>query len=231
MSENALVVPSAGGKYQNPDVIRKIAQSSKWSPRIQVCGSMTTQVKEGKIAMGRFGAVSGQNITDLGTKIVALLCSWRSKALTYSPEFKVFYNPESEEYLQICEAALAGGQNNPNQVGPEFLLWLPEWSMFAEFYHGNTTLRNESEVVLDIYDKQTQAGQWLPVEFKIDLAKKKKSNQSWHTSRCSLYDGQIPQDKFPDAESFATVLERFNNPKEDKSEKVDSTAGSNSDRD
>lgn len=221
-----LMVPQAQSKYATPAVTQQFSQASSFLPRIQVSSGMSAIVTDSKIGVGRIAFVDGQNVIDFGLKAVALILAWRPKALRYEEGSAVAaYNPESPLFIEIRDSALLGGTNNPNQFGPEFLLWFPEHGRLASFFHGNITLRNEAPIGLGIFQKQCNESKWVPTIFEIDLIKSKKTGKQWHTTRISEYNSPIPEDKMPDMSVVGPEIEKFNNPKEgDPKEKAEETS-------
>lgn len=216
LSVNAPQVPMTAGKYATPAVASGIATGRKFLPQIRVMGSNTNVVKEGKYTgIGTFAFVTdaGQKFENAGDTLVALILSWRPRALCYGPYANSF-NPESDVFKNIAAGAAKGGQNNKNSVGPEFLLWVFDHGLFAEFYHGSISLSMEGDIGIGIFNKQVEAKAWKPVQFKIELARKKAQNQVWHTSRITEYEGVVAPEKFPNFEEMTQIKERFDNPKE-----------------
>lgn len=219
MSEqNALIIPSQQSKYVSTEVVKELSKGGGWLPRIQVTSGMSQVVTDGKIGVGRIASISGKNCTDYGLRLVAFILSWRPKVARYSPETTIVYNPENPLFKDIRDRALEGGQNNPNQFGPEFLVWLPEQKSLETFFHGSTSLRNEGNVGIGVFNKQAQEQRWVPVVFEIDLIKSKKNGKQWHITRISEYAGTVPDDKLPPMLEVAEQLEKFNNPKDDEKE-------------
>lgn len=221
-----LTVPQAQSKYATPAVTQQFSQGSSFLPRIQVSSGMSAIVTDGKINVGRIAFVDGKNVIDFGLKAVALILAWRPKAVRYEDNSAtVAYNPDSPLFSEIRDDALQGGQNNPNNFGPEFLVWFPEHGRLAGFFHGNTTLRNEAPLGLGIFQKQCEESRWVPVIFEIDLIKSKKSGKQWHTTRISEYNSPIPEDKMPNMDIIGPEIEKFNNPREDEQkEKADDSS-------
>lgn len=224
-----LVVPSGQSKYMSPEVVTDFGKGGGFLPRIQVAGGNSAIVKEKKIGIGEIALVQNKNVTSLGTQAVALILGWRPKALRYGGgSAEAVYNPQAPLFVQIRDGALAGGQNNPNQFGPEFLLWFTEHKQLALFFHGNITLRNEGTVAIGYFQEQQTAKSWIPVQFTIDYIDLKKKNQSWHTTRITKYASTVPADSFPPADLMNKEIEKFNNPKEDVKEQAE--GGSSDDR-
>jgi hypothetical protein len=203
-------------KFSTPEVVKEMATGRAFTPQIRVIGSNNNIVKEGKYTgVGTFALVegAGTKYTNYGTELVSLIVAWRPRAICYGP-YSTSFNPKNEEYQKILTGYRAGGANNKNAVGPEFLIWLCDHGHYAEFFHGGISLETEGALAVGIFDEQKAKKAWIPVSFKIDLAKKKASNQMWHTSRCTRYTSEVPASKFPNLQELAVIRERFNNPKE-----------------
>lgn len=228
MSENALVVPMATSKFVSTEVEKEFeTKTFNFWPRIQVAGSNSGIVKEGKIGLGRIAIVAGEEIIDAGTQMNAFLLAWRPKAMRYKGNAVelIAYDPKGPVFDDIRSGALAGGQNNPNQFGTEFFLWLPDYNKVAAFFHGTTTLRNEAPLGITIFKRQAAEQKWIPVKFTIELAKKKATTYSWHTTRIAELNQDVAAEKSPNMENIGKDVNTFNNPSEDKKEKAENEAG------
>lgn len=222
-------VPTVASKYSTPEVAKSVATNRAFLPQIRVMGSNTGAVKNGTYPhMGTFALVegAGTKFTNYGKELTALLVSWRPRAICYRPTYMNSFNPQSDIYKTIVKGQQAGGPNNPNAVGPEFLIWIFEHGVFAEFFHGNASLSNEGAIGIGIFEEQNQKQGWIPVSFKCELAVKKAANQSWHTSRLSRYTSEISPEKFPPIDELVEIRERFNNPKEANVETAETDAAS-----
>lgn len=71
------IVPS---KFADDKVFAGMS-SGGFLGRLQLFGSNSDAAKEGKIAMGNYGLVSGKDIEDLGKEVNVIILSWRPKAL------------------------------------------------------------------------------------------------------------------------------------------------------
>lgn len=119
-----------------------VSSNLTFLPRIQLYGSSSTIVKQGKFPMGHFGLIrSKDNIEDLGDSFNALLCSGRAKALRIDGDNIItIYEHVSDEFKKIqAESAI---KDSGCMYGPEFLLWVPKATSFATYFLCNPTGRN-----------------------------------------------------------------------------------------
>lgn len=220
-----MMIPSGQSKFVSTQIEKDLATGGGWDPRIQVTAGTSKVVTSGQIGVGKIAMTAGKTLTDCGKQLVGFLLAWRPKVAQYEPDLKILYNPENAEFQSIRERAEQGGANNPNQFGPEFYLWLPDYDCVATFYHGSTTLRNEGPVGIGIFNKQAQEQKWIPVLFEIDVING-KNKKTWHTTRITEYTSEIPANKYPNMANLEAKIEKFNNPIEDKpKEKATSDGG------
>lgn len=181
-----------------------ISSSSEFLPRFQLFGSNSDACKEGKIGIGHYGLVNGEEIVDLGKEIDVLLVTWRPKALEISDDgVLAVHDTKHHDFARIKKTA--GQPNSGCMFGPEFLLYVPSQEKFATFFAGSKTSRKKAPTI------RTMLGG--AATFKAELIKTKKF--SWHgpvVTPCST-----PLDLPPD-EDINFEIERFVNPPEPKIE-------------
>lgn len=194
-----------------------VAAATKFLPRLQLFGSNSGEVKEGKILMGHFGVVTmkGQPIIDLTDTVDVLVVVWRPKALDMSEETVIScFDVSNDLFREI--AAKSDDSDSGCMFGPEFLVWIPSIEKFATFFCGSKTARRESVNI------KTLCGR--AATFKSHLIKKGKF--AWHGPRA--FECNTPFTSPPHEELMERVDE-FNNPPNKIEEKVEPVS-SGSDR-
>ena len=129
-----------------------IVASGDYLGRLQLFGAKSNAVAQGDIPMGHYGLVKDDVITDLGDEIDIIIIGWRPKALdTSGDDLIIDHDAKSDIFAEIKERS--GVKDSGCMYGPEFLIWLPEQSVFATFYMGNKTARREAKKVLPLVGK------------------------------------------------------------------------------
>jgi hypothetical protein len=210
-------------KYATPSAAEQITKVGDWVPYIQVMQSTSNECKESGFPIGHFALCKNRQKTDIGKSLVAMIISWRPKAMQYSPDVVSFYDPNSEAFKKIEIESMV--PNSSKGYGPELLLWLPDvdGGLFVTLFLGNPTGRVEAPNFLAAYNK----GQ-LTCRVSAELIKDKKQNRSWHGCRYSLYE--IPITNMPQRDRLNKVLEAFNNPKESEREPAEAAESADSGR-
>jgi hypothetical protein len=122
------------------DKLDKSVFGSTYLPRIQLCGSSSDMVKEGKIGVGRFALITGSELTDLGPETHIAVFMWRPKAMDFGT-MVTSHDVSSKTFIDIrSRSAVADSKCN---YGPEFLCYHPQHG-FCTFFCGSTTLRKEA---------------------------------------------------------------------------------------
>lgn len=219
MSES-LAIPGAGGvaKYASDDAFDEIAKASDFLPRFQLYGSNSKPCQEGKISVGHYGYVVGEDIKDCGKEVRCYPLSYRLKAMRIiGDKVEVFFNPAHPEFAKI--KAESGERDTGSLCGPEFLLWLPELGVFVTFFMANKTMRREAPNVRNFCPKKADPEKGIEAEPSKPMTLKstliKKGAYAWHgpvTTGCS-----IPLAS-PKEAALLRELERFNNPPEKQEE-------------
>jgi len=93
--------------------------------RVQLFGSNSDKCKEGKIGMGHFGIVSGDNLEDIGSKFNCIPLALRPKAIHFGEEEIItLYDPNDPEFIRFRKEGDKGGLDNDYVWGVEFLLYI-----------------------------------------------------------------------------------------------------------
>lgn len=182
--------------------------STGYLPRIQLMGSSSTAVKEGKFAMGNFALVDGKNLIDLTKEFVAVVLSWRPKAMMFTEQIISYYNPSTDAFKDI--QAKADAKIQGYGWGPEFLLWLPEHKRLATYFLANPTGRREAPNIKS-HMHRTCA---------IESILIKTAKYTWHGPRTKDYNLDVVM---PESGVVAPELEKFNNPPETEVEAAETT--------
>lgn len=132
----------------------QIARSSDFLPRIKVADSNCLEVKQGKVPVGNWMLVLGQdNVKDLGKEITAIVHDWRSLALATAGDVVTAssYNQKSPLFLQIAKRSEV--KNSGCMYGPQFLVWLPDEKLLVTWFACSKTARNESSKMKGQFNK------------------------------------------------------------------------------
>jgi hypothetical protein len=197
-------------KYATADALKALSGSTSFLPYVQLMGSTSAAVKEGKFPMGHFALSRAKDsLEDLGDNFVCIIISWRPKAMQYKPEVLSLYNPENSVFKEIEGKAKQPGDTGCG-VGPELLLWLPEQQALATFFLGNATGRQEAPNFLTFLGKAATV--------KSHLIKGKK--HTWHGPQVDRCNVEFPA---PDWAELADRINGFNNPPDTELEAAEPT--------
>lgn len=183
----------------NLDVFKDVSTSSAFIPYIQLMGTSSELVKEGKFPIGHFDLVQDKQHNDLSDNFIALIVAWRPKAMSWTGEDVVsVFDPKDPMFQEI--KALA---DTPNVMGygygPEYLFWLPEQKKFATYFLANPTGRREAT------NFHVLLGAVARVKSRLIKGKK----YTWHGPQVAAYSGDI---ELPDFAANAGIIDAFKNP-------------------
>jgi hypothetical protein len=182
--------------------------SVTYLPRIQIMGSSSNIVKEGKFPIGDVALISGQNHESLGKSVNVLICGIRYKAMCFEPEVVSVYDTKDPMFAEFRDRADANSQSGC-MYGVEFLLFLTDTGRFATFFCGNVSLRREAALVKSIYDSQMQKQDWIHAVLSSEFVKNKKG-QSWHTGK--IAQSQTVPVMYPQVDKLQSEVSKFDNP-------------------
>jgi len=205
-------------KYSTQKAMTEVSSVGDYLPRIQIMGSMSDPVKEGKFPMGHFALIRNKVNEDIGDEFNCLLLGWRPKAMQFSPELLSVYNPDSDLFKQIKTRAQA--PNAGCGYGPEYLLWLPDSLTLATFFFGNATGRNEAPNINTYLPQNGGSG---ACTFKSVLIKNEKKRQSWHGAKAFECGVDITPPE--DWAAIGLEINKFNNPVEKVTEAAGDASG------
>jgi len=211
---NELVKPS---KYATETAIAELGSGTEYIPYIQLMGSSSSIVKQGKFPVGHFSCVKGKERIDLGEKFDAVILGMRPHAMQFGEDFVSVYNPENPEFIRIKKAA----QNKQQgfSFGLEFLLYMQEFDEVGCYLFGNPSHQLEAPNVVTIFEKQNSINEYVLAEFVSYLVPPNKKGHSWHVPQVRESESAIT--KMIDADRLGPIQEKFNNPPESEVETVD----------
>lgn len=203
-------------KYATSTAMSTVSKASDFLPYVALHGSNSKLVKKGEFPMGHFGlSVSSQSVIDLGDNFVMLVLAWRPKAMAFNPKAISYFDPNSEDFKRI-EDKSKNTKEKGWGCGPEFLIWLPDKAMFASYYLGNKTGRNESPNILGPLQERG------PFVCKQESHLIETTEFSWHGPRTRKHDLGII---LPPAEKVLVEVNKFNNPPVAQEELADDGEG------
>lgn len=181
-------------------------------PNLKLCSFNSSEVKEGKIAAGRYALVRTKDspIGDLGDEVEAAVLGVRALALDTKGDLVKSYDHNSDTFKSIQNRA-DNETDSGCMYGPEFLLWVPGQG-FTIFFCGNATLRTIGK------DLRARIGSAATLKTRLI----KKGKNSWHgavVTDCSSFDAS----GMPASDVIVKEVERFNNPKTEAAETVKDT--------
>lgn len=200
-------------KHATDEALATVSTAGGFLPYIQLMGSNSLMVKQNKFPMGHFALMKNRQPFDLTDSFVAMLLSWRPKAMQYKPDVKSYFDHSSPEFKAIEEASQVANSNKG--YGPEFLLWLPDFDQVATFFLGNISGRMEAPNFLDcIKNSPTRVCKIIS-----ELATRKRDGATWHVAKKINHDLAV---KMPNMAKVQPVLETFNNPPAVEKDEADS---------
>lgn len=205
------------GKYADDKALATVTRAGDWFPYIQVMGSNSDAVKQKICQMGTFAMTKNRAKIDLGEEFIAMILSWRPKAMQYVPKALNFYNPNTPQFEGIV--ATADLPKSGKGYGSEFLLWLPDHQDLATMFFGNPTGRMEAPNLIAAMKKGE-----IVCKLRCELIEDKKKGNSWHGARYYKYD--LALSHYPDATELSAKLDKFNNPSEIEAEPVEAAEAS-----
>lgn len=213
-----LVVSKPGmmeeSKYATDEMQTELKSGSGFLPYIQLMGSSSNIVKQGKFPVGHFAMMKGKERVDLGDSFDAIVLGWRPRAMEFGNDFLSVYDPKNKEFQRIKNATGQG-----YSWGAEYLLYLQDFDETALYLFGNPSHRNETPSVLTIYENQKEAEEYILAEFKSHLLPPNKKGHSWHVPLVTVSEASITT--MISDEKLNPIRQTFNNPVETEVETVD----------
>lgn len=177
-----------------------LVSSDSFLPRIQLCGGNSSLVTEGKVGVGIFAYVKGDNIDELGKEFNCVAIAMRGKAMEFDggEVVTVTHDQESEEFLDIRKRSTIS--DSGCTYGPEYLLVLEDGRVGTYYFSSKSARKASPELQVRMESNEYAT-------FKSKLIKTKK--YKWHAPDISLCS--TPFD-LPD--DLQQVVEDFLNPKD-----------------
>lgn len=205
-----LVAPS---KYATSDAVAEMQSGSGFLPYIQLMGSSSNIVKQGKFPVGHFSLVKGKDHVDLGDTFDAVILGMRPRAIDFT-DFLSVYNPANPEFQRIKSQ-----QGQGYAWGMEYLLYMQDFDELACYLFGNPSHRNETPNVVALFEEQNAANEYVLAQFNSFLLPPNKKGHSWHVPQVSKSEASLT--KMVSMEKLEPVREKFNNPVETEIETVE----------
>lgn len=198
---SGILAEAGAGKYADEQALAEVTKVGDWLPFIQLMGSNSKEVKEGKFPMGHFCLRRNRQMIDLGERFVGVFLDWRPKAMMFGPPPISVFDPKHEKFAEFEKQADTAGVQGYG-YGQEFLVWLPDRRILVTYFMGNKTGRNESPNITAIINDAK-----FVCEQRSELIDDGKNQ--WHGAR--TYEHDLPFD-FPPEELLRVELQKFKNP-------------------
>lgn len=217
-NEESALVPSGlrnqmvQSKYATDETFTEVATASEFLPRLQLFTGNNKEVKRKLIGSERYGLVVARDrIQDLGDTVEIIPYAWRPKAMEVGGDEVIsVYNPRDPEFIRI--KSLSSEQNSGCMAGIEFLVWIPSIKRFASLYMASKSNKVEAPMLREKLD------QGKAVMLDSVLASNKK--YEWYTIRVNGCSSAL---EMPEDEIVLVEVNKFNNPPENETEKVEET--------
>jgi len=235
MSDKTALVPAFENlpsvQLGSDDGFDDLAKGGDFLGRLQLYSKGSAINKE-LIAPGHWGIPEGDDqITDLGKTVDLIPLARRPKALDLSDTDAIItnYDMESEEFGRI--AAASSEQNSGCMYGTSFLVYERTTGRFLEYFCGTKSTRSESKKIFpfltttaeDIKKRNLNVEPHGPLPCRLNVKLVEKKKWSWHAPvvvKCST-----PFNSLPSREQVLREMERFLNPSDSGTEKVEDTKG------
>jgi len=204
-ADTLALLRSQQSKYADKTALATVTKAGSYLPYMQAMGSNSPEVQRGDMPMGVFALAKGKTKINLGKAVIAMLLSWRPKAMQFKPDVLSYFNPNTDEFKKLI--VQSDVPNSGAAYGPEFLMWLPEYNEFTTMFFGNPTGRQESPNMIAALDSGN-----LFARLNCELIEYKKQKKSYHGTRYYKYD--VPVTNLPPNDQLADILNGFNNPPE-----------------
>lgn len=146
MSKPNQLVPQdmVGGPLAKVDEYDSMTTSGEYLPRLQLFGSKSDACAEGKIQIGHYGLIKDEDITDLGEEVNIVIVTWRPKAIKLGGDMPLtVFDVKSNLFKEIV--AQSAVKDSGCMYGPEFLVWIPDAGVFANYHMNSKTARREAK--------------------------------------------------------------------------------------
>ena len=236
MSEATALVPAfenlPSTQLGSDDGFNDLAKGGDFLGRLQLYSKGSAINKE-LIAPGHWGIPEGDDqITDLGKTVDLIPLARRPKAIDLSDTDAIItnYDMDSDEFERIAAASLE--QNSGCMYGTSFLVFERVTGRFLEYFCGTKSTRSESKKIFpfltttaeDIKKRSLNVEPHGPIPFRMNVKLVEKKKWSWHAPvvvKCST-----PFTNLPTRDQVLREMERFLNPSDSGTEKVQEPEGS-----
>lgn len=181
---------------------KSLAKNVSFLAGFKLFNAQSGAVMRRKIAAAHFGLVKGKDdIHDFGDSVDIIPIAHRFKAvLKHEGEYLSYYKRKSEPFLR-AEAMAKADKQSGCMAGIEFLIWIPELSVFSLWYCFTTSTLGAADSI--------QAQYLKPTTVKSRLVETKKF--SWFEPEILRCSTELAP---PTDEQLTDELTRFRNPKE-----------------
>lgn len=140
-----------GGPLVDADFDSIVKSALDFLPRFQLFSSKSDACAEGRIGIGRYGLVKGDDIADLGDSVDVGILAWRPKAIRIEGDTVInAYYPDIKDGIitnQLFKEIVneSAKRDSGCMYGPEFFIWVPSANAFALYHANNKTARREAK--------------------------------------------------------------------------------------
>jgi len=235
MSNETALVPAfenlPSTQLGSDDGFDNLAKGGDFLGRLQLYSKGSAINKE-LIAPGHWGIPEGDDqITDLGKTVDLIPLARRPKAIDLSDTDAIItnYDMESKEFDRIAASSME--QNSGCMYGTSFLVFERTTCRFLEYFCGTKSTRSESKKIFpyltmtaeDLTKRGLNGEPHGPLPFRMNVKLVEKKKWSWHAPvvvKCST-----PFSNLPTREVVIREMERFLNPSDSGTEKVQEPEG------
>lgn len=183
-----------------------VATGGKFWPRLQLFGSNSDAVKEGKIEVGYGIIQSKDQIIPIGKQVDILVMSWRPLAMNVKEDPIIStHDPKSTLFQQI--KADADVQDSGAMFGPEYAVYVPEAECYCTLFMGSKSTRREAPKIKALIGRAAT--------LKVVLLSNSKFK--WHSIQCVPCSTPF---NIPSVDEIKAKIAEFLNPPTDNVEEV-----------
>lgn len=184
-----------------------VSSGGKFWPRLQLFGSNSDAVKEGKIDVC-YGIVGGKDqITPIGKQVDILVLSWRPLAVDVKADPVLSTHDINSDLFKELKAK-ADVPDSGAMFGPEYAVYVPEVETYATLFMGSKSTRREAPKVKALIGRAAT--------LKITLLANKR--YKWHSIVCVPCSTPF---SIPDVEQIKAKIAEFLAPPTDDIEKAE----------
>lgn len=182
------------------DLFGTLASGGTFYPRVQLFGSNSSKVIDGKIGLGHYGMTADKDtLIDLGVTFDCLVISFRPMAMATQDDPIVSTHDRHSELFKSIEKRANTEKDSGCIYGPEFLIWLPTLKKFATYMFGSKSARREAPHMYGLLSKAAT--------LKVKLVSHDK--YKWHVPVIVACSTPF---EMPDHDDLKATADDFNNP-------------------